>query len=100
MNLASYLPSGVSPEDLLILMSALSAGSIAVAVWLALLHRDPSVRRAQAIASQRDQMRTSIIGPRRRQERLPTIGLMRSIVDKLNLLRSSQAQKISIKLMR
>ena len=100
MNLASYLPSGVSPEDLLILMSALSAGSIAVAVWLALLPRDPSARRAQAIATQRDQMRTSIIGPRRRQERLPTIGLMRSIVDKLNLLRSSQAQKISIKLMR
>ena len=100
MNLSAYLPAGFTAEDLLVLMSALSAGSIAIAVWLALLHRDPAARRAQIIAGQREQMRAGIVGPRRRQERLPTIGMMRKIVDRLNLLRSGQAQRISLKLMR
>jgi len=100
MNFESYLPAGMAPEDLLVLMSALSAGSIALAVWVALLHRDPAAKRARIIAHQRSEMRAGVIGPRRRQERLPTIGMMRKVVDRLNLLRSGQANKISIKLMR
>jgi len=100
MNIETYLPAGTTTEDLLVLMSALSAGSVAVAVWLALLHRDPAARRAKLIASQRGEMRAGVIGPRRRQDRLPTIGMMRQVVDRLNLLRSGQANKISTKLMR
>ena len=100
MNLANYLPAGMTVEDLLVLMSALSAGSVAVAVWLALLHRDPAAQRAKLIAQQRGEMRAGVIGPRRRQDRLPTIGMMRHVVDRLNLLRSDQARKISTKLMR
>jgi tight adherence protein C len=45
-------------------------------------------------------MRAGAIGPRRRQSRLPTIGMMRQVVDRLNLLRSDQARKISLNLMR
>ncbi len=100
MNFETFLPAGMTPEDLLIVMSALSAGSVAVAVWVALLHRDPAARRARLIAQQRSEMRAGVVGPRRRQDRLPTIGLMRNVVDRLNLLRSDQAHKISRKLMR
>ena len=69
-------------------------------VWLTLLHKNPGARRMKLIAAQRDILRAGVIGPRRRQERLPTIGLMRRVVDRLNLLRSAQASRISIKLMR
>jgi len=100
MNFESFLPAGVAPEDLLVLMSALSAGSVALAVWVALLHSDPAAKRAKLIAHQRNEMRAGVVGPRRRQERLPTIGMMRKVVDRLNLLRSDQANKISLKLMR
>jgi len=100
MNFESYLPAGMTPEDLLIVMSAISAGSVSLAVWAALLHRDPAAKRAKQIALQRDTMRAGVIGPRRRQERLPTIGIMRQVVDRLNLLRSAQGNKISLKLMR
>jgi tight adherence protein C len=41
-----------------------------------------------------------VVGPRRRQERLPTISMMRQVVDRLNLLKSSQANRISLRLMR
>jgi tight adherence protein C len=100
MNIDTYLPSGISVEDLLILMMALSAGSVAITVWFTLLQRDPAVRRAKIIAAQRTAMRSALVGPRRRQQRLPTLGMMRQVVDHLNLLKSGQAERISHKLMR
>ena len=100
MNIVTYLPSGVSVDDLLILMSALSAGSVAITIWFTLLQRDPALRRAKVIAAQRSAMRNTLVGPRRRQNRLPTLGMMRQVVDRLNLLKSGQAERISHKLMR
>jgi len=100
MNIDTYLPSGVTVEDLLILMTALSAGSVAITVWFTLLQRDPAIRRAKLMAAQRIAMRSALVGPRRRQQRLPTLGLMRQVVDRLNLLKSGQAERISQKLMR
>ena len=96
----AYLPAGTSIEDVLIIMSALSAGSVAVSIWFTLLYKEPGVRRAKLIAAQRTALRSAVVGPRRRQERLPTIGLMRQVVDRLNLLKSGQAERISLKLMR
>ncbi len=100
MNFESYLPSGVTVEDLLIVMAALSAGTVAVTIWFTLLQRDPTARRVRMMAAQRTAMRSSVIGPRRRQQRLPTLGMMRQVVDRLNLLKSGQAERISQKLMR
>ena len=96
----AYLPAGTSIEDVLIIMSALSAGSVAVSIWFTLLYKEPGVRRAKLIAAQRTALRSTVAGPRRRQERLPTIGLMRKVVDRLNLLKSGQAERIAQKLMR
>lgn len=100
MNVDDYLPSGMSVEDLLILMSALSAGSVAITVWFTLLLRDPAARRVKMISAQRTALRSTLVGPRRRQQRLPTLGMMRQVVDRLNLLKSGQAERISHKLMR
>jgi tight adherence protein C len=100
MNIDTYLPGGMTVEDLLILMAALSAGSVAVTIWFTLLQRDPALRRAKLITAQRTAMRNAMVGPRRRQQRLPTLGMMRQVVDRLNLLKSGQAERISHKLMR
>ena len=91
---------GLTPEDVIVYMAGISAATISITVWLALLHKDPAARRVKLIAAQREALRAGVIGPRRRQERLPTISLMRRVVDRLNLLRSAQASRISIKLMR
>jgi tight adherence protein C len=90
----------VSVEDLLILMTALSAGSVAITVWFTLLQRDPAARRVKMIADQRSALRSTMVQPRRRQQRLPALGMMRRVVDRLNLLKSGQAERISQKLMR
>jgi len=96
----SVEPLGFTVEDILVAMMALSAATVTVTVWSTLLHRDPGAKRIKTLAAQRDGLRASVIGPRRRQDRLPTISMMRRVVDRLNLLRSAQAGKISIKLMR
>lgn len=99
MSIENFLPAGFTIEDLLIFSSALSAGMIVVTVWLTLLQRDPADRRIRAIAKQREALRAGVIGPRRRQERLPSISVMRRVVDRLNLLRSEHASRIAVKLM-
>jgi tight adherence protein C len=91
---------GISQEQGLIFMAGLSAATISITVWVTLLHKDPGARRVKLIGEQRDALRAGMVGPRRRNERLPTLGLMRRFVDRLNLLRSAQASRISIKLMR
>lgn len=91
---------GVTQEQVLILMAGISAATISITIWITLLHKDPGARRVKMIGAQRAILRANMVGPRRRQERLPTLGFMRRFVDRLNLLRSAQASRISIKLMR
>lgn len=100
MSLENFLPAGITVEGLLIFMSALSAATVALAVWVTLLQRNPGARRIKMLAMQRQALRAGILEPRRRQERLPTISVMRRVVDRLHLLRSSQTSKISVRLMR
>ena len=93
MNIDAYLPSGVSLDDLLIIMAALSAGSVAVTIWFTLLQRDPAARRIKVIAAQRSALRNTMVGPRRRQQRLPTLGMMRQVVDRLHVGRNEDVKR-------
>ena len=93
--LQALLPAGLSPEDLIILMSGVTAFVSFFAVWNALIYRDPAARRAELMAGQREVLRAGVTGTRRRRpERQQTLGVMKQVVDKLKLLQSSQAEKI------
>ena len=99
MNPDLFLPGGEYFESLVIVMAALSAGTMALAVWSTLLNRDPAAARAKAIAEQRDTMRSGLSGPRKRKKQLQAEGFMRQVVERLDLLRSIQAERINVKLM-
>ena len=100
MTLADLIPAGMSVEDLLVIMSSLSVLVSVLAVWFAFLHRDATAHRARMIATQRREMRSTVMGPRRRQAHQPSMTIMRSVVETLSLLRSAQANKVSLKLTR
>ena len=100
MRLADLLPAGMSVEDLLVLMSSLSVLVSVLAVWFAFLHRDVAAQRARMIVSQRRDMRSSIMAPRRREAHKPSMTFMRGVVGTLKLLRSAQADKVALKLTR
>ncbi len=100
MTLETYLPAGVTVETLLVTMAALTAAVSSLAVWFTLLHRDPATRRARLMAAQREALRSGVVAVRRRDDRIQTMTIMRQVVDRLQLLRSSRSEKISIKLAR
>ena len=100
MTLADLLPTGMSVEELLVIMSSLSVLVSVLAVWFAFLHRDVAGQRAHMIADQRRAMRSSVMGPQRREAHQPSMTIMRNVVEMLKLLRSSQANKVALKLMR
>jgi tight adherence protein C len=100
MNLDSILPAGMSAEDLIVLMAALTAFVSSFAVWSALLYRDPAARRAELMATQREALRAGLATTPRRKERDHSLTFMRQVVDRLQLMKSSQAEKISNNLAR
>ena len=91
MTLDDLIPPGMSIEDLLVIMSSVSIMISILAVWFTLIHRDVAAKRAQSIADQRRVMRAGVMGPRRREAHLPSMTVMRRVVETLKLLRSSQA---------
>ena len=100
MTLNDLLPEGMSVEELLIIMSSLSVLVSLLAVWFTFLSRDVAAHRARQIAEQRRHMRATVMGPRRREAHQPSMTIMRSVVDTLKLLRSTQAKKVALKLTR
>ena len=101
MNLQALLPPGLTPEQVIIAMAALTAFVAFFAVWNALIYRDPAARRAEQMATQRDALRAGIATTRRRRpERQQTLSLMSQVVDKLKLAQSMQGQKIKTNLAR
>jgi tight adherence protein C len=100
MKVDQYLPAGITVEDLIVFMAAISVVISFAAVWFSLLHRDPLQKRAKLLAEQRAALRNGMVTPRRRSERLNSASFMRRVVDRLQLMKSSQAGNVSEKLMR
>src|SRR3546814_15772028 len=77
MTLADLLPDGMSLEDILVIMSSLSVLVSVLAVWFAFLHRDVAAQRARLIADQRRELRSSVMGPQRREVHQPSMHFFR-----------------------
>ncbi len=90
---------GLSVETLIVGSAALAAVLTVFAVWSALLHRDPLAARARALVERREALRAAAGAPRRRQKNArAAVGVMRSIVTRLNLMRSQQGEKKAVAL--
>lgn len=105
MNFTDYLPSGLGPDDLAVVMAAFGALMAAVTVWRALLVRDPSIRRIRAVTAERDAMRAAITAPKKAEKRFgglreESLGLMRRVIERLNLRRSEQGKTAEFRLAR
>jgi len=102
MSFVDYLPPGISIDDLIVVVSALSSLSVVLLVWYALAPADRGAKRARMLAEQRKAMKAGIAGPVRRQnkERAASTSFMHDVVNKLHLLKSTQAEKTAIKLLR
>ncbi len=101
MTWTDLLPQGVNPIDAIAFFAGLAAFTTVLAVWNGLVVRDPMAGRARAIIMRQKALRAGLIAPNQRSERkrsVEAMSLMQRLVEKLNLLRSQQAEQIKDRL--
>ena len=93
----SLLPTNWKPEDYLTILAGVTAFLTVLAVWNTMLVRDPMRGRIKALSERREAMRSGFVAPQRRErktQREKSVGAMRQVVKRLNLMRSQSSQKI------
>ncbi|MCG8597565.1 MAG: type II secretion system F family protein [Kiloniellales bacterium] len=88
----------IGQEEIVIAMAGLSALVMTIAVWSALVVRDPSQRRMKEMVDRRLQLKEGIMVTPRRRQKLQATTMMRQVVDRLKLLRTAQADKLARRL--
>lgn len=98
----AYLPFQVSPSDFIVFLVGAATLLVLFMVWISLLEPDPLGRRAGRLFDHRRQLKSSIVTPgshaMRRQQ--GALDIARRVVQRLNLARSRQAEKMVLKLAR
>ncbi len=85
-------------EEIIIAMAGISALLMTLAVWSALVVRDPSQRRMKEMADRRQQLKDGILVTPRRRQRLQPTTIMRQVVERMKLLRTAQGDRLSRRL--
>ena len=86
--------TSISPVNRIALSAGFAALVTVFALWNALLVRDPMAGRVKHLNRHRDAMRSGLLAPNRHEAlRTLAIGTMRQIINRLNLMRTTQAAK-------
>ena len=88
----------IGQEEIVIAMAGISVLVMTIAVWSALVVRDPSQRRMKEMVDRRLQLKEGIMVTPRRRQKLQATTMMRQVVDRLKLLRTAQADKLARRL--
>lgn len=91
-KLEDWLPSWLSPDQLIAALAALAVMVAFLAVWQALRARDPFARRYAEILQRRESLRQVALNVTRSRRETATSGAMQQVLARLNLLRSQRAQ--------
>jgi tight adherence protein C len=102
MQLAKYLPAGVSPDMVVLILAALAAAVTVVAVWQALLVRDPLGPRLKQLAERRAALKAGLTAPPRRQRKerrkAKSVGFARAFVNRFAVLKKRQGKSKVVRL--
>ncbi len=99
-SFSQWLPAGLGFADFIAALAGLAVLLTLFAIWNALREASPFERRFAEILERREALkRSALVRPRRRQRTDP-VGLMRTAVTRLNLLRSQHAGRAREMLMR
>ena len=103
MTFEELLPFGLKPDTVIVGMAGIAAFVAIVAVWLAIVRRDPLGSRVKMLAERRAALKAGLMASRRRDDRKSpkrSVGLMRQVVTSFKLLRTQQSERASRKVMR
>ncbi|PHZ84876.1 type II secretion system F family protein [Paremcibacter congregatus] len=97
-----YLPDGVSIEDIITVMAAISAFLVMLAIWSTGIVKDSMHGRIKHLQDRRSDLKRGYSAPTKRRATIKQAGhfsLMQSIVKSFNLLKNEQAEKFRVKLL-
>ena len=97
-----YLPDGVSIEDIITVMAAISAFLVMLAIWSTGIVKDSMHGRIKHLQDRRSDLKRGYSTPTKRRATIKQAGhfsLMQSIVKSFNLLKNEQAEKFRVKLL-
>ena len=102
MKFAEYLPAGMTPDLLIMGLAAIAAAITALAVWQALLVRDPLGPRLKALAERRAALKAGLTAPPRRQRKerrkAKSVGFARNFVNRFDVLKKRQGKSKVVRL--
>ena len=94
------LPFGLTETDVISVTAAVSAISMVLLVWYALIDRDPLPARLKALEARRKALKAGIVAPTRRQPLSSRRSWMRETVQRLKLMKGQSTAKLSLTLAR
>lgn len=100
MTFNDLLPSGWNGADVVFVLAWAATFFAVIAIWVPLMERKPSSRRAAAIRQRRTDLLTKARGPKRRGLGRQGIGVAKQVVQRLELLGSGQAEAAHLKMLR
>jgi tight adherence protein C len=98
MNPLDFISDAFLGDGPIVFVAAVTALICVFAVYRSLLFHDPLGQRLSAIHARREALKAGLTAPRRRTRRDQSLGIMRRMVNALNLLRSREAKKAAARL--
>ena len=100
MTFNDLLPSGWTGADAIFVLAWVATFFAIIAIWVPLLERRPSSRRASAIRQRRNDLVSKSREPKKRGLGKQGIGFAKTVVQRLELLGSGQAEAAQLKMLR
>ena len=96
------MPLGMETVDIITIVVGLAAFFSVIAVWMTAIAPSQSNSRVKALQARRDELRAGLVETKRRKraDKGESVDFMRVVVNKLKLLQSEQAKKVTVKLAR
>ncbi len=98
----AYLPDGVTIEDVITVLAAMSAFLVVLAIWSSGIIKDPMHGRVKHLQERRQDLKRGYSAPTKRKPTLQKasyLGAMQNTVNKFNLMKNEQAEKFRLKLL-
>lgn len=98
----AYLPEGITIEDIITILAAMSAFLVVLAIWSTGIVKDSMHGRVKHLQDRRNDLKRGYTAPTKRRstvKKASHMGMMQNIVGKFNLLKNEQADKFRLKLL-
>ncbi|MCF8473060.1 MAG: type II secretion system F family protein [Emcibacter sp.] len=98
----ALLPDGVTIEDIITVLAAMSAFLVVLAIWSSGIIKDPMHGRIKHLQDRRQDLKRGYTAPTKRKATIGKasyLGTMQNIVNGFNLMKNEQAEKFRIKLL-